>query len=159
MLLLVLRHAKAENSLFTEDHERPLTRQGRHDATELGKKLKKKHIYPDLIVLSSSTRTKQTVQAVLDGLEMPTIPVYSLDSLYNASQEDLLDAVNKHLSANVLLICAHNPGISNFLSSLIKKESFISLSPCDLGVLDIPSETSSAIDWHSANLKDFIQAS
>lgn len=159
MLLLVLRHAKAENPLFCEDHERPLTRGGVHDATALGQKLKKKHIHPDLILLSSSTRTQQTVQSLLEGLEMPSIPIRSLESLYNGSQDDLLDAVNQHSSANILLICAHNPGISNFLSSLIKKESFISLSTCDLAILEIPAHASATIHWHSATLKDFIQAS
>ena len=59
--LLLLRHAKAEKAQPGErDHERKLAARGRDDAPQLGTYLVRHGLVPDLVVVSTAARARET---------------------------------------------------------------------------------------------------
>ena len=59
--LLLLRHAKAERGQpGGRDHERALAQRGRDDAPRLGAYLVRHKLVPDLALVSTAARTRET---------------------------------------------------------------------------------------------------
>ena len=72
--LILLRHAKAENQAASgEDIDRALTARGLADAARMGQVLADAGLQPDLALVSSGVRARQTWEAakagVMEGLE------------------------------------------------------------------------------------------
>ncbi len=114
--LLLMRHAKSswkDDSL--EDFERPLKKRGRKDAQKMAKVMKKNDLIPDLILSSSSIRTKETVETIVDELDYQKKIVY-LDNLYMAEPQDFINELQT-ISNNYenVMIVAHNPGLEAYL--------------------------------------------
>jgi phosphohistidine phosphatase len=65
--LILVRHSKADQAMAVEDHDRPLTERGRRDAEALGAWLKAEAIVCDLVICSTSMRTRQTWESAVRG--------------------------------------------------------------------------------------------
>lgn len=75
-------------------------------------------LVPELILSSSSARTRETVELMLDTWPTPPKVVYS-QNLYLASAEALLWTTrSEHANAASVLLLAHNPGIAMLASTL-----------------------------------------
>ena len=60
--LILLRHAKSSwKDPVLNDFDRPLNLRGKNDANKIGNRLLELNIIPNLILSSSSKRTKETV--------------------------------------------------------------------------------------------------
>ena len=81
--LVLLRHAKAEHGLDVPDHDRPLTLRGRRQSAEVGTALAEAGLVPDLVLCSSSVRTRQTWELARGPLGAEPEVVFS-DELYDA---------------------------------------------------------------------------
>lgn len=110
--LVLLRHAKAEpGGGGVLDHERPLALKGRKQAGRVGAALTAAGLVPDLALVSSALRTRQTwdiAKGHLDGL--PSDGLQVRDELYEASVRDvreLLRGVDDHV--RTLLVIGHEP--------------------------------------------------
>lgn len=110
--LYLLRHAKTEPGEATQqDHERRLLGRGQRDAMHLGEWLGKQLWRPDLVLCSSSVRTRQTLEQMNLGLAVPLQAQYS-EQLYLASAGDLLQIVQQlDDTIRSAMIIGHNPGI------------------------------------------------
>jgi len=82
--LVLLRHAKAEHGMDVSDHDRPLTLLGRRQSSRVGAGLAEADLVPDVVLCSTSLRTRQTwelARAALDKarahLDRPTYITYS----------------------------------------------------------------------------------
>src|ERR1043166_6138604 len=65
----MIRHAKSSwANPLQSDFERPLNERGKHDAPEMGKKLKKENMVPDLIIASTAKRTRQTAKKIANAV-------------------------------------------------------------------------------------------
>ncbi|HEY6933961.1 MAG TPA: histidine phosphatase family protein [Marmoricola sp.] len=106
-LLVVMRHAKAEQ-FSTDDHGRALTDRGRRDAAEAGAWLAAQGIVPDCALVSSSTRTVATWEA-LARASRSTAAARIEDSLYSSSPETTLDVLRTAGDCRVLAYVGHNP--------------------------------------------------
>lgn len=107
--LLILRHALATSST-SSDAARPLAPQGKEDAIALGAYMKAQNLNPDLVLCSTATRTRQT----LDGLKqhLPLGKTQFLDILYSGTTGDYLYEIQKVKgNPQTILILAHNPSI------------------------------------------------
>lgn len=109
--LILMRHATTERAAASGlDRDRALTEQGRRDAILMGRTLFEKGLRPDLALVSTATRTRQTwelVQEAFGDVEVRLEP-----ALYNASDDVLrrhVEAVEEE--AGCLLVLAHNPGV------------------------------------------------
>lgn len=118
--LLLLRHAKAENtSPSGQDHERALTPRGRADAARIGDYLAKHGLTPDYVQLSTATRVQQTWDCAV--AELPGAPAArSTAQLYNASADRILAALRDiPAGARQPLLLGHNPGLHETAMRLI----------------------------------------
>lgn len=109
--LILMRHATTERAAASGlDRDRALTEQGRRDAVLMGRTLFEKGLRPDLALVSTAARTRQTwdlVQEAFGDVEVRLEP-----ALYNASDDVLrrhVEAVEEE--AGCLLVLAHNPGV------------------------------------------------
>jgi phosphohistidine phosphatase len=109
--LVLFRHAKAERAAPSgEDFDRALTDRGLADARLIGAALKAAGVKPDLALVSSAVRTRQTweaAQTVLAGGET------RLDkALFNANSGQLRRAVEQGAGdAGAVVLVGHNPAI------------------------------------------------
>lgn len=117
--LLLLRHAKSSwASPAVSDHDRVLTERGTKNAAGVGAFLAAEGLKPDLILTSSATRARQTVDCLLGALA-PAPQVQTLEALYNASLTALLETVRKMCAgAEILLVVGHNPSIGQATAHL-----------------------------------------
>jgi phosphohistidine phosphatase len=116
--LILLRHGKAESVAATGgDFERGLTDRGRRDAALIGRVLAEAGVFPDLALVSSARRARETWDAV-----SPTFPYARCESargLYLASGEQLAQAVAGATEpVSTLIIVGHNPGLHDFAMAL-----------------------------------------
>ena len=117
--LLLLRHAKSSwEDKELPDHERPLNPRGRRAAAAMRDAMESLGLAPDLVLVSSSLRTRQTLEALEPWAEMPLIE--NMESLYNATAPALLQALRgvKETVRSVLLI-GHNPGLHELAMRLV----------------------------------------
>ena len=109
--LLLLRHAKAiPDDPTLLDHARPLTPRGRDDAAAMGAAMRNLGLAPDVVLVSSALRTRQTLAALEPWDDTPLVE--PLDQLYLAPPERLLAVLRAVAeTARRVLLIGHNPGL------------------------------------------------
>src|SRR5258708_31100979 len=88
-LLHLLRHAKSDRDEGVEDHERKLSRRGRDAARRVGDSLPSALGALDLVLCSTSLRTRETAALLLAHLAPPP-PIRFEDGLYLAGRTALI---------------------------------------------------------------------
>ncbi len=117
--IYMLRHAKSsweDGSL--RDHDRPLNGRGRAAAPRIGAHMQGAGYLPDLVLCSTATRTRLTLDAVLSELEVePAIELQ--EELYLAGPNEMLDLV-RYVPDTVesILLVGHNPGTGMLAAAL-----------------------------------------
>ena len=92
------------------DHARPLNARGRAAAAAMGMAMRRLGLVPDVILVSSSRRTLQTLEALSPWQETPLIE--PMDGLYLASAAALLEALRGVAeTVRSVLLLGHNPGL------------------------------------------------
>lgn len=115
--LIILRHAKAVPAGAAGDHQRVLAAEGRAAAPLIGQKLKTLGIKPEIVLVSSAARTRETYDlvAAIAGLPEATIE----DDLYLASAGVLLRRLRKTPPrAGSVMLIGHNPGVAELVQKL-----------------------------------------
>ncbi|HVU20912.1 MAG TPA: histidine phosphatase family protein [Rhizomicrobium sp.] len=108
--LLLLRHGKAEGAA-SDDRKRALIARGKTDSARIGRFLREDAYVPDAIFCSDSTRTRQTLEAMLPELQAKPELKY-LSELYLAEPELIFSLVRKVSDRlHSLMIIGHNPGL------------------------------------------------
>lgn len=117
--LHLLRHAKASrDERYEEDHERPLAKRGRNAARLVGEELAKTIGAVDLVLCSSSTRTRETADLFLAAFK-PRPKIQYEDELYLASAKVLLQRARRlEEGCGTVLMIGHNPGMHEFAVAL-----------------------------------------
>jgi phosphohistidine phosphatase len=109
--LYLLRHAKSSwDDPTLADHERPLAPRGRRDTKRIAKHLQRVRIEPELVLCSSATRTRETLDRLRSALATSTIALE--EELYGASSDELLARI--HVvpdSVGSVMLIGHNPGL------------------------------------------------
>jgi len=109
--LLLLRHAKSSwDDAALPDRDRPLNGRGRRAIAAIRKVMRELGLVPDLVLLSSSRRTRETLAGLEPWDETPLIE--PMETLYLATAEQLLSVLRDvpETVRSVLLI-GHNPGL------------------------------------------------
>ena len=116
--LILTRHAKSSwDDPMTPDHDRPLNDRGKAAAADLGQWLASRDYIPGEILCSDALRTRKTFSGIAPAL--PGTPVLELKpALYHAGP-DVMMAVLRHATADVVMMIGHNPGISEFAARLV----------------------------------------
>jgi len=109
--LILMRHGKAERHAQSGgDFERALADSGRADAAVMGQVLARTGVAPDLVLVSSARRTRETAERVAPNF--PAARVEHLRDLYHADPEDIVQVIETHgESAATVMVVGHNPGL------------------------------------------------
>jgi phosphohistidine phosphatase len=114
--LILFRHGKTErHALSGEDFDRRLTVRGCEDSHVMGKVLAEAGFAPDLVLVSSAARARETWDAAKPAF--PNAQNEIRPELYNSDQRDLLRIARK-AATDAVMIVAHNPGIGVLAADL-----------------------------------------
>jgi len=121
--LYLLRHAKSSwNDPDLNDHDRPLSKRGQQAAKTMAKYLSRAETKPDLVICSTATRAKQTLDPIVKAVN-PSEIIFERKIFLGAQQElwEQLWSIPKG-TKSVLLI-GHNPALQNFALELAQTEN------------------------------------
>jgi phosphohistidine phosphatase len=115
--LVIMRHAKAEQSASKRDIDRLLTERGRQDANAAGTWLTEQGLSPDTVLCSPAARTRGTWHEVAVGLaegtETTAATVHYEPNLYDGGLSAALEVVREvDPNAKIVLLIGHNPTVS-----------------------------------------------
>ena len=116
--LHLLRHAKSSwDDESLPDHDRPLAPRGERASALIAEHLRREAIEPELVLCSSSRRTRETLERVRPGGE-----VVIEEGIYDASARELLRRLHR-LPDGVgsVMVIGHNPGIQALAGSLARE--------------------------------------
>ncbi len=110
--LLLMRHAKSAWPPGASDHDRPLKPRGQRDAAAVGAALRAHDLLPDVVLLSDSRRTRETL-VFLEEAVGAALPSLVLSSLYHPGVDEVRAAIRRHCGDGVrrAMVLAHNPGL------------------------------------------------
>ena len=107
--LIVMRHAKSSwKDPNLDDHERSLNKRGRRDAPMVADAIFDRGWIPELILVSSSKRTLQTLEGM--SHRMGKTPFEVRPGIYHATVIDLMIELEDMLNVGTTMILGHNPG-------------------------------------------------
>jgi phosphohistidine phosphatase len=112
--LLLIRHAKSSwEDISVADRDRPLARRGERDATEMGKRLARRGVKPDLILSSPALRARLTAEMLAEKLDYRRRDIVVDDRLYGRGA-DALVAVIRGIDGEVsrAMLVGHNPELT-----------------------------------------------
>ena len=133
MKIFLVRHAKSSwKNISLDDHERPLSKRGISDAILMRKYLIGLNVNFEKILCSSSVRTKQTLDLLIDNIDQYNGIQY-LDERYHASADHLKKIINNLNDDKNYMIISHNPGITNFINFI--DASIGNIATCSLCIL------------------------
>lgn len=108
--LILMRHAKTEPWFQgTDDEARALLPRGKSDAELVAQALVSMGWTPDIVLVSSARRTRETWKMMVPLMAGARLVV--LDALYLAGTAALEQAITDHEGAGTLMLLGHNPGI------------------------------------------------
>jgi phosphohistidine phosphatase len=117
--LLIIRHAKSDQSFFGKDFDRPLNERGLKDAPDMANRIVKKNILIDALVSSPAIRATETAQLFYKTIDNKNSIVVYNAALYHAPASVFVDTVKKlNNNWNTVAIFSHNPGITSFVNNL-----------------------------------------
>lgn len=118
--LTLLRHGEAQAlDSCPEDFERTLTRRGTIEAQEIAERIVRRNLIPDLILVSPAERAWSTAEIVASACELDAKQLQCARELYLASPETTWRLLaRRNPSLHHILICGHNPGLSQVASRL-----------------------------------------
>lgn len=108
--LVLMRHAKSAHPAGTDDHARPLTDRGGHDAEHIALRLVELGWIPDRVIVSDALRTVETWGRMAGHLPRP-VEVLTTPRLYHAGVEPFVRVVGETPEEVWCpLVLGHNPG-------------------------------------------------
>lgn len=145
--LVLLRHAKAEHPERVADIQRPLSLVGRRQSGRVGVALAADGRVPDLVLCSSSVRTRQTWELARSTLGA-TPEVRFVEGIYYAGERELLALVQTVPDdVRTLLVVGHEPTMSHLAVGLAGPDSDpttlarvrVGVPTASWSLLDVPS--------------------
>jgi phosphohistidine phosphatase len=121
--LLICRHAKSSwQDTSLSDFERPLNRRGERDAPEMGHRMARRGVVPDLIMASPAVRAIATAIHYAQQLGIPPTQIRRNPEQYEASVSALVGLIRTVDSGvGTLMLVGHNPestDLANVLGGL-----------------------------------------
>lgn len=147
--VLLIRHAKSDQSFFGNDFERPLNERGKADAPIMAKRLLNKMIKLDALLASPAVRAKKTAEAFAEILHVSPAEIIFISALYHATVEvfyDTIAALPDNLKT--IVIFSHNTGITYFANSLNTNTQVDNMPTCS--IFAVQANISQWVDFFKA---------
>jgi phosphohistidine phosphatase len=117
-ILILMRHAKAEEGAGKPDHDRELNARGRRDAGAAGAWLKEQGLVPDLVICSTAVRTRQTWDAACKAGAHTEFVEYR-KSVYTGGADDTVETIREDAGDTTsVMVVGHNPTMAQLTSLL-----------------------------------------
>jgi phosphohistidine phosphatase len=147
--LYIVRHAKSSwDDSELSDFERPLNERGKADAPKMGKRLKEKEFYPDLVLSSPAKRALSTARRICKVIGFKKENIKTDRRLYHADDEMMLSVLRESKAkVHTIMMIGHNPGLTDFVNSIVNEEIDIDNIPT-CGVVGFSFDTD---DWNKIN--------
>jgi phosphohistidine phosphatase len=140
--LFIIRHAKAEwRSENGTDFSRTLCSGGINEAKNISHQLLHKNVVIDAIVFSSALRTMQTAKQIANICCIDECNLYAEPLLYLADA-DIIETIVEQFAddkKNIAIVC-HNPGITDFVHTLVPHAFSDSMPTCAVVAVKIDTE-------------------
>jgi phosphohistidine phosphatase len=162
--LMLLRHAKSDWSRpGMRDHDRTLNARGRDAAPKMGAYMARHALFPDLVLASTATRVRETLDLLLPALGRDPKVTHD-ERIYEASEDALMEVLREApRTAHALLMVGHNPGFADLAGLLIAsgdieaRARLIDKFPTGaLAVIDFPLDDWAKVHPHSGRLDRFV---
>lgn len=128
--LLLLRHAKAMWAKpGMKDFDRPLDQEGKASLDRLARTMRSIDLYPNLVVLSGSCRTKETAYGIIERLQVEVKTIID-DTIYSGGAADYMQSIRRHGDVPTLMLVGHNPSMEDLALALCgdgKKDGLLKL--------------------------------
>lgn len=140
--LFLVRHAKSSwDTPGLNDKERPLNKRGKSDAPKMGKLLKKRNEFPELIISSPAKRAYSTAKRIAKELSYKEKDIIKNKELYMADTEDFYTVIqNTGKNVYKLMLFSHNYGITYF-ANFISNSDIDNIPTCGLVRIDFDMES------------------
>jgi phosphohistidine phosphatase len=147
--LLIIRHAKSDQSFFGNDFERPLNERGKRDAPEMAQRVFARNITINAFVASPAKRAKKTAELFCEAYKKNIDDINFISALYHAPAREFYEVI-KDLDdgLNTVAIFAHNPGITYFVNGLVSNVRVDNMPTCAVFAVEVDTR-----QW-----KDFAKA-
>jgi phosphohistidine phosphatase len=161
--LMLLRHAKTERAESDgRDRDRKLAPRGRADAPQIGVYMARHGFVPDLAIVSTAKRAKQTWTLVEPAFAAPPRVAFE-ERLYQAGPDQILDVIRAISGAPSLAVIGHNPGLHDLAVQLIvagnvdaRQRISEGLPTSGLVVIDLAFDDWSQLHPHAGRLERFV---
>ncbi len=146
--LILIRHAKSSwSNPALPDRERPLNKRGLRDAPLMAELISAECNAPDLILCSSSKRTRQTVEYFSDKWGLARNKINYKDGIYHASTDQLMHEIKRiDEDLNSVAIVGHNPGLTFLVDELVRYDAPDNIPTCGIVILESDSDFWSSFD-------------
>ncbi len=140
--LLIVRHGKsAWDKTGVPDHDRALTKRGKHDAKRMGQELQARGLVPDVVLTSTALRARDTAQRMARAGDFHA-EVIEEAPLYGGEEEEVLGMLAAlGPEVETAMIVGHNPLFEDLLALLTGERA--TLTTANVAVVTFPID-----DWH-----------
>ena len=120
--LFIIRHAKSSwKHPELDDFDRPLNSRGKRDAPEMGQRLRKRGVSPDIIVSSPAVRATKTAKIIAEAIGYPKDKIEFENSFYASDVRQLLKKIKAFDDGcKEAMIFGHNPEFTSLANVLTK---------------------------------------
>jgi len=155
-ILYLVRHAKSSwTDTNLNDVDRLLNKRGHRDASDMGDRLSKRKVHPDLLLSSPARRALSTAEIIAEKIGLSAAAVTCNENIYAASRQALLQIVrglpDRHAS---VMLCGHNPSLEN-LVNLLSSIPINHMPTCAVATLELAVGRWEETGRHSGRLMDF----
>ena len=152
--LYIIRHAKSSWKDFTlDDFDRPLNKRGKLNAPYMGKKLKQKNIFPDMIISSPALRAKLTAKSIAKEISFTKKMVFKED-IYEASVGTLKQIITQlNDTNNTVFLFGHNPSLNMLAQSYVDFDE--NIPTCGIVEVEFNCTKWKDINYKNANFISF----
>ena len=134
--LIIIRHCKSSwSDLNLNDFDRPLNNRGIQDGNLMSKELLKKIDNVDLLISSSSKRTRLTADFFIESIKINKISF--IDDLYHSSSENIINKLKKISNTHEsIMLIGHNPGLTDLVNKLTSINLY-NLPTCGVAIVNL----------------------
>lgn len=154
--LILVRHAKSSSAdAGMSDHERPLNRRGKRDASRMARRLAKRGPRPQSITTSSAVRALTTARTFAAELGLDADVVSVQPEVYGATALDMIDLIRElDDQLDCVMIVGHNPTFLE-LASRLAAAKIGQFPTCSVVTLRLDSGHWADVRDHELQLVDF----
>tara|TARA_B100001057_G_scaffold9844_2_gene9250 strand:- start:3965 stop:4459 length:495 start_codon:yes stop_codon:yes gene_type:complete len=137
--LIIIRHCKSSwSDLSLNDFDRSLNNRGVQDGNLMSKELSKKIDNIDLLISSSSKRTRLTADFFIELIKINKISF--IDELYHSSSENIINILKKISNTyESIMVIGHNPGLTDLVNKLTSINLY-NLPTCGVAIVNLNIE-------------------